>query len=285
LKITRRSVGSIVILGYLAQWPAAFAADTDESRPLISIAVKVWNSSWLSYLPGAYTAITPTGAPALADSIDLVEGDRKTTTFPQLAVRKGNYYISASYAQYATDFRTPYSAFIGPNGLNVATSRSDHFSRKESDLTAGYFIHPNIALTAGFKYATETRDITLGIAGVSAPSGENIAKALIFGALVNLPIEGNLRAYSQLGYGPARVSTAFSNNSISGFKSSGRYLISEIGLNYSLSITDVFIKGANAGLGYRSQTVKTHSKPPAFLSQRDLRDVKDGIVFTLTVAI
>lgn len=285
MNTTIKCAVSLVVWGCLAQSPAASAADSDESSPRVSLAVKVWNSSWFSFLPSAYSAITPGGSPTRADSIDAVEGERKTTTFPQIAVSKGKVFISGSYAQFTSDFRVPYSSVIGPNGMNVATSRSDHFSRKESDIAAGYSITPNIALTAAIKYATEKRDTTLGLAGATFPSTENTVKGLILGGLASMPIRGNLLAYTQFGYGFGRLTSTFSDNSIPSFQSNGRYLISEVGLNYSLAVSDVFIKGANAGLGYRSQTFKTHGKSPAFLTPRDLRDVRDGLVFTLTVAI
>jgi hypothetical protein len=285
MNITKRYLALIVISGALAQSPAAFAADPEESRPQVSIGMKVWNSSWSTFLPGVYTGITPAGAPALADSIDAVEGDRKTSVFPVLGVRKGNTLLSASYAKYATDLRTLHSSVVAPNGMNVITSRSDHLSRKESDLTAGYFVTPNIALTAGFKYATEIRDTTLGLTGVSTPFLDNTVKGLLFGALANFSVQGNLRFYSQLGYGFAKVRTEFADPTLAPLDSNGRYLISEIGLNYALAVTDVFIKGANAGLGYRSQIVKTHGSGPAYRDRRDFRDTKDGIVFSLNVAI
>jgi hypothetical protein len=282
---TKRSLALIVISGGLAHSPAAFAADSEESRPQVSIGIKVWNSSWFTFLPGSYTGITPTGTPALADSIDAVEGDRKTDIFPVLAVRKGNAFFSASYAKYATDLRAPHSSVVAPNGMNIITSRTDHMARKESDITAGYYITQNIALTAGFKYATETRDTTLGITGISTPLLDNTVRGLILGGLANFPVQGNLLFYSQLGYGFAKVRTTLADPTAPPIDANGRYLISEIGLIYSLAITDVFVKGANVGLGYRSQVAKTHGSAPAYLDRRDFRDTKDGIVFSLSVAI
>lgn len=285
VNITKRNLAFIVMSGVLAQSPA-FAADSEEdAKPQLSIGIKVWNSSWFTYLPGLYTGITPTGTPALADSIDAVEGDRKTSIFPVLAVRKGSIFLSASLAKYSTDLRSAHSSVIAPNGMNVITSRSDHLARKESDLTTGYFITPNIALTAGVKYATEVRDTTLGITGVSTPFLDNTVKGAIVGALANFPVQGNLRLYSQLGYGFAKVHTQFADHTLAPIDSNGRYMIGEIGLNYSLAVSDVFVKGANAGLGYRSQIATTHGSAPAYRDRRDFRDTKDGIVFSLSVAI
>ncbi|PIL42207.1 hypothetical protein CR105_25385 [Massilia eurypsychrophila] len=247
--------------------------------------MKVWNSSWFSYLPGYYAGISPLGVPSVADSVDAIEGARKTTTLPVVGIRSGNFLLSASHARYESDFRSAHSSVLSPTGQNILTSRSDHLSRKESDLTAGYSLTPNIALTVGYKHASEERDTSLGITGTATTrSFEAKVKGLVFGVTANFPVRGGLGFYGLAGYGPARLETLLPGQNAA-ITSNGRYLISEIGLTYSLVITDAFVKGANVGLGYRSQTVKTDGVGPGFLDQRDYRDVKDGVTLSLTVAL
>lgn len=271
------------LCAWLAPMPAA--ADDGAERPQISLGVKVWNSSWFSYLPGVYSGISPLGVPSVADSVDAVEGARKTTTLPVVGIRAGKFLLSASHARYESDFTAVHTSVLAPTGQNILTPRTDHLSRKESDLTAGYSVTPNIALTIGYKHASEERDTRLGITpGASSRSLEAKVKGVVLGVTANFPVRGSLGFYGLAGYGPARLETTVPGQSAA-ITSNGRYLISEIGLTYSLMITDAFVKGANVGLGYRSQTVKTDGVGPGFLDQRDYRDVKDGVTLSLTVAL
>jgi hypothetical protein len=273
------------ILGCLAQSPLALAQDTDASPTQVSVGLKVWHSSWLSYLAGAYTGISPAGTPGLADSIDAVEGSQETDVLPTIGVRYKDYLVSGSFARFSGDFNSLHSSVICPCGQNVLTSRTDHISRKESDLAVGYFITPNVILSLGYKYATEDRHTVLGIAGLSMPSVTNTVRGVLAGAAASFPIQGRWRFYGNFGYGPGKVTTEFSDPAVAPIHAHGRYLISEIGLNYSLPISNALMKGVNAGLGYRSQSFKTRSEGPAYRDRRDFRDVKDGVVLSLNVAI
>ncbi len=58
-----------------------------------------------------------------------------------------------------------------------------------------------------------------------------------------------------------------------------------MGLNYALQVSDAYVKGASASLGYRSQVVRTKGVSPAYRVERDYRDTREGIIFSLTVAI
>jgi hypothetical protein len=283
VKISKKSVVLISLCAWLA--PSPVAADDGTGRPQINLGVKVWNSSWFSYLPGYYAGVSPLGVPSIADSVDAIEGERTTSTLPVVGLRSGKFLLSASHARYDSDFHSKHSSVLSPTGQNILTTRTDHLLRKESDLTAGYSVTPNIALTVGYKHASEERDTMLGITGnASSRSFEAKVKGLVFGVTANFPVRGGLGFYGLAGYGPARLETIVSGQGPS-ITSNGRYLISEIGLTYSLMITDAFVKGANVGLGYRSQTVKTDGVGPGFLDQRDYRDVKDGVTLSLTVAL
>jgi hypothetical protein len=184
-------------------------AEEASARPQVSVGLKVWNSSWFSYLPGTYAGLSPQGVPGIADAVDAVEGSRKTTTLPVIGIRSGKFFVSGSHAQYDGDFFAPHSSVIGPNGQNV--SRTDHLARKESDVTAGYSLTPNIAVTVGYKYATETRDTSLGISGGASRSLDARVKGLILGVVANFPIQGALSFYGLGGYGPSRVETTVPN--------------------------------------------------------------------------
>ena len=58
-------------------------------------------------------------------------------------------------------------------------------------------------------------------------------------------------------------------------------MVTEIGVAYQLPLTNRWIQRTSLALGYRSQTVK--QKVPSLIGgeQREVRDVKDGIVLSL----
>ena len=282
MKLTEKNIMLAVLLVCCAQAPLAQAAD-ESSKAQFTLGVKLWNSSWSTYNPGIYTGVTAGGQPGLADSIDAVEGERKTDAIPVLAVRKGNYVVSFTQARYASNFHSPHSSVIGPDGSNILTSRTDHLQRKETDLTAAYFVIPNLALSAGLKYAAEERDTATAI---SAPSRLLNAKgkAIIFGALASFPVKDGMSVYGQLGAGPTRLTTTLADGS-GADTSTGRYLSSELGISYALRMADPFVKGLYLGLGYRSQTITTPGISPGYGDSRKFRDVKDGVVFSLTAAL
>jgi hypothetical protein len=219
----------------------------------------------------------------LADSIDAIEGEQTTSIIPVIAIGKGQYVLSASHGRFDTSFYAQHSSVVGHAGQNILSSRTDHLVRKESDVTIAYLVTPNIALSAGLKYATETRDMAVGSSRAPERLLEADAIGLIFGAQANFPIAGGLRAYGQFGYGPGRVTTQ--GPTVAKSTSAARYLVSEIGLNYALTMADPYVKGMSLGIGFRSQIFKTSGVGPAYLDRRDYRDTKDGIVMSLSVAI
>jgi hypothetical protein len=285
LKMSKNNVLLLATLASLFPSTMAFAQDEPEPRAQYTVGLRVWNAAWSTALPTLYSGITPGGVPGIGESLDNVDGKRSTSAFPTLSMRKDRFLVSASYARYSTDFFTGNSVFA-PNGVNVLTSRSDHVIRKESDITAGYFIVPNVvAISLGFKYATEDRSSTLGLGGGPTPLLDNTARAILLGASAGFPIQGALSFSGQLAYGPARVKTRLADQSIPDSTNNSRYLISEIGLNYGLDLNNAFLRGASIGLAYRSQLIRTKGLGPSQLGRRTYRDEREGIVATLNVSM
>lgn len=263
----------------------SFAQDEPESRAQYTIGVRVWNASWATALPTVYSGISPVSQPAIGESLDGVDGKRKTTALPILSMRKDRFLVSGSYARYSTDFYAANTSIIGSSGFNVMTSRSDRVIRKESDLTAGYFVVPNIAVSLGFKYATEDRTITLGLGGGPTPLLDNTVRVILLGASAGFPIQGGLSFSGQLAYGPGRTKTRLADHAIPDFTNNSRYQISEIGLNYSLGVSNAYFRDASIGLAYRSQLVRTKGLGPIQLNRRTYRDEREGVVATLNISI
>jgi len=252
--------------------------------PVFTIGAKVWNASWLSYLPAAYAGFGANGQPALGDVVNATEGSRSTSVLPLVGVRYGKFIASGSYGRFTSDFNLLNSPVATPSGT-LLTSRSDHFVRKESDLTLGYFVLPQVALTLGYKHAKERRDSRTGLSPQRAPLSDTRANGVLLGAVASFPIQGALNFYAQGGYGPARLKTRSLDNSFAQIDAHGRYLIGEFGLNYPFLIDKAGLRAASAAIGYRSQTVKTRSSGIIYREDRDLRDVRDGLVLSLNLIL
>ena len=272
-----------MVLGALAC--SAAQAQTTPSSTQFTIGAKVWHASWLSYVPAPYTGIGANGAPAAGDSVNAVEGDVRTSVLPSLGVRHGNFFASASYGRFRSDFQVNTSPVITPAGQTLITSRTDHFKRSESDLNVGYFLTPEVGIALGYKDATETRDTSLGIAPQPSRLLTTKAKAVLLGAVASFAVYDKLRLYGQAGYGPARIRLAFTDPTLANPRANARYLIGEFGLSYPVFSGVGGHGGATAALGYRTQTVKTDSYSSVFQQGRDLRDVRDGVVLSLNVTL
>jgi hypothetical protein len=280
MQLTKTVSAASLALGLLAS-PASQAQEAP-SATQFSFGVKIWSASWMSYLPATYVGVGANNQPLVADVVNSVEGSRRTSALPLLAIRYGNYLASASYGRFSSDFSVLNSPLATPGGT-VVTARSDHFVRNESDLTLGYFVLPGVALTAGYKYATESRDTRLGTTQ-AAPLLESRARSLLVGVVGSFPVHDALSAYVQAGYGPARIKTHTADNSVA-IDVNGRYLIGEIGLSYPFLIDKAGLRAATAAIGYRTQTVKTDSLGLVYRESRSLRDVRDGLVLSLTATL
>ena len=271
------------VLGTLAC--GAADAQATSSSTQFTIGAKVWHASWLSYVPAPYTGIDANGASAAGDSVNAVEGDVRTSILPSLYVRHGDFFASASYGRFKSNFQVNTSPVITPAGQTLITSRTDHFRRSESDLNLGYFLTPEVGIAFGYKDATETRDTSLGIAPQPSRLLTTKARAVLLGAVASFAVYDKLRLYGQAGYGPARIRLAFTDPTLANPKANARYLIGEFGLSYTVFGGSGGHGATSASLGYRTQTVKTDSYSSVFQQGRDLRDVRDGAVLSLNVTL
>lgn len=282
MKIKNAVIALPVFLGLLGC--SAAQAQTASPTARFTIGAKAWHAEWLSYMPSVYSGINPDGSPALADSVNAVEGTSRTSILPQLGVSYGKFFASVNHGEFKSDFRVNASSVLTPAGQNLITSRTDHFKRRESDITIGYAVTPEIGLAIGYKDATETRETSLGIAPGRVPFVETKAKGVILGAVGSFAVHDKLRLYVQAGYGPARLKLRFADPAMASSKTDGSYVIGEIGLSYPI-FSNANGAGLNAALGYRTQTVKTDGYADTAQQSRDLRDVREGLVLALNFVL
>lgn len=283
MRVRKARLVTSFVLGALA----CSAAQAQSSPPAtqFTIGAKVWHAAWLSYVPAVYSGITPNGTPTISDSINIVEGKERTSVMPQLAIRHGKFFASVNHGVFKSDFHVAGSPLLTPTGQTLITSRTDHFKRRESDLTLGYSVTPELGVAIGYKDATETRDTSLGIAPQRTPLVRTKASGLLLGAVGSFALVDKLRLYVQAGYGPARLKFKFADPALGSAKTDGSYIIGEVGVSYPLFASASGFGGASASIGYRTQTVKTDGYSNAAQNTRDLRDVRDGVVLSLNFTL
>lgn len=276
-----------LVIPFVLSFIGCFAAQaqTSPSTTQFTIGAKVWRASWLSYLPATYTGIGPGGAPAVGDSLNAVEGTDHTDILPLLAIRHGRFFASASHGRFSSDFNVRSSPLILPSGQTLVTSRTDHFKRRESDLNLGYSLTPELGIALGYKDATESREASLGGAPQRTPLLTTKVRGYLLGAVGSFAVSEKLRIYGQAGYGPARLKLRFNDPLLGSTKANGRYLIGELGLSYPIYTNANGFGSTTAAVGYRTQTIKTDSYSSFVEENRDLRDVRDGMVLSLNVTL
>jgi hypothetical protein len=276
--------------GLLAASAECGAQEAAWTRPEFTIGIKAWDSGWQSYLPSTVAGVTPLGTPAASDVVNSVETSRHVEALPTLTLRYDRYFLSAGYARFSSDFSLQQSPLVSTSSpMTILTSRTDHLTRREIDVNAGYFVLPGLALTIGYKNAKEDRDTRLGIApGTTAGLLNADVDVGLLGAVGSYEIQDGLSAYGQFGYGWGRARTTLgAASAVPGreISTNVRYIISELGLAYRLPWQSAWIKRSSVGLGYRSQTLKQNAPSAVGGESRDLRDVKDGFVLSLNLTI
>lgn len=280
---TNLAVVASTLVALLA--PAAGQAQESASANQVSVGFKLWNASWSSYLPAPIAGVDSKGQPVPGEIFDTAEGERRTNVLPVFSIRHDRWVLSGSYGRYTSNFHAVTSPVVVAPGTNLITTRTDHFVRREADITLGYYVTPELAVSLGYKDADESRDISLGVAPKFAPFLSNKASGVLVGAAGSFPIIGQLRLYTQGAYGPARLKTRFADPSLPNIDVNGQYLIGELGLSHPIFAGNNWLRGANLALGYRTQTVKADSRGTLNNGERKLRDVRDGLVLSLSATL
>jgi opacity protein-like surface antigen len=273
-------------IGAMFSFPAlSLAQDNSPNTPEFTLGIKAWDTYWQSYLPSTVAGFTSSGQPIIGEVVNSVEGSKKVEALPTLTVRYDRYFISAGYARFSSDFAVSQSPVTSPAFTNVITSRVDHISRRELDINAGYFVLPGLALTLGYKNGREERDTRSGLSPASGRLLDAKLNALLVGALAAFEVKSGLSAYGQFGYGVGRTKTTlgegFGTFAGETIRSNAKYIVSEVGLAYTLPFEISWLRRTSVALGYRSQTIKQNVPSVLTGESRQLRDVKDGFVLSL----
>ncbi len=277
----RKYFALCLLIGVLATTgkPCAVMADESFGRlfPVTSeffmaIGYKVWLTGWQSYTP----SYVPQGG---ANYTSYYES--APASMPSLSMKYKGFFMSASTLS-ADDFDFPaYTDMVSLNGAgNTSTLIETKYkvSRDEMDINIGYYVHPSVGFTIGYKEITqEFKGMTKSVAGLpliynNAPS-KTLYDGVTFGVVGNAAIGHGITLY---GNGVAGVlSMKFEPASTDDY--SAMYEAAELGValkpsNFPMSFT----------FGYKYQLINNKTDNTDYEKMIGL-DVTKGFIFGVNV--
>ena len=207
-----------------------------------TVGFRTWFNSWTS--PGKFFTCSfgCSGLDTTSDGIGYI---------PTAGVRYKDFFVSASGF-----FAERYSADL-LNDIVFGNFRlNQHADRREVDVNAGYFIHPWIALTAGYKHI----DMDLTVSGIPSTALENKYNynGPTLGMAVSIPIpEGGLLPSGLSAYGNGAGGYLWTHgnrqNGADKISNYAFYGVLEGGLAYKIASLPVAFTG-----GYKFQGLNMH---------------------------
>lgn len=181
-----------------------------------------------------------------------VTTDSKFVPIPVLAVKYGNVFISGSYYT-KTNFtfnKFNYRATYTTTGTIVETLAASA-DRSEWDANIGYYIHPSVALSVGYKNITQDYSQTVSSPGITytQPTSKSTTeiKGPTVGIVGNAPIGSGFGLYGNISYG--WLKSKYTGVST---EDNSSYVLSDTGFNYMFKSVPLLVN-----LGYRYQSIYT----------------------------
>lgn len=233
---------------------------------LVSLGLRLWNNEWTSW--DVYPAVPG----SLAGASENFTSSSRLVAIPIVSVRHGDWLISGSH------FVNRSYDFTGNEGQNFSAKR------KETDVLAGYYVLPTLAVTLGYKEVKQD----FGGGAQFKYTGPTI------GAVASAPLTQGFSLYGNFGYGfmkaklPAGLGAIEANGKS---KLDADYLLGEVGLAYSFDAKSISpaLKAMTATIGYRSQVLTTkdfrlRTSDGRHSRATDLRDTTEGLSLGLSVS-
>jgi hypothetical protein len=244
---------------------AAFAADD----LTVTLGTKVWANKWTSWDYYAPFQASPTVAvPGASESFT---SSNHAAIIPALTVRYQDYLVTGSL------FAQKEYGFIGTTGQTFTAKRD------ETDLHAGYFLLPTLAVTLGYKEVKQD----------FGPNSTFKYSGPMVGLVGSAPLTKGYSLYGNFGYGAmtANFPNGFKDNAGNGSLPAD-YFLSEVGFAYSFDAKAIMpaAKAITATVGYRNQTLATKDfavgtdvTAPSKSRSTELRDNTEGLSFGLSL--
>ena len=217
----------------------------------VSFGTKLWINKWEKFFPDASNT-----------AVYVNESDTTLTPIPTVSIKYKDFFVAGSYFS-ESDYRWS-SSVILPVGTGggfdgaVVTANTEG-SRREYDVTVGYFVHPNLAVTAGYKDILQSFNTQsyLGNAVVYNSNVEVSYQGAILGLVGSVPIGNGFGLYGNFAYG-------WLDGNFGGYAGinnrDANYVLADGGIAYSYSLRNVSAlpMSLSAFAGYRYQSIEVN---------------------------
>ncbi len=207
----------------------------------VTVGLRLWANEWQAW-------DDPYGSSAAAGSFGTANA---IAVNPSLTIKYKNMFVSGG--------------FMAPTTYNVpgsSTGETISASRREMDMSAGYYVHPQVALTLGYKRIIQTWGGTDYVWQIPA-----------VGLSTAAPLQGtSMFIYGNAAVGYSSISTSDNTASYWGMKG-GIYTTGEFGFGYSFS------PSYRMTLGYKYQASPTSMESNLSTTRVNFVDYTRGFVF------
>lgn len=235
-----RKILSIAVLACLAAGavaPRAAYAEDDSSVQVgkdtfMSIGAKAWINNWQTNLTGnsgkSWTMLT--AGPTIG-------------VIPSVSLKHKKLLLSGSFMM-TPDYTFPTESFY--NGAGTLYTLKIKGTRQESDLNVGYYVHPSVVLTMGYKGITEKFTVVNSLSGTT--TNKVYLNGMTLGIAGSAPIGNGFSVYGN-GVGGWMAVTY---TPASTYTDSAMYEASEMGVAWKAPNAPL-----SASLGYKFQLIQT----------------------------
>jgi hypothetical protein len=229
-----------------------------------TVGYKAWFNTW--NLP-----LTPSGEQEFV--MDISSGT-ETSHIPVVSLRYKNFFVSGSYFP-KTDYNFSKVKMVNvANSSNELTSFEYSAERSEWDITTGYYVSQNIAITLGYKNIRRDYSLTeISKEGQNFFEVKNEGKGLTLGLTSSVSLGRGFGLYENFAYG--RLGRDWNGSH------STPYYLGEMGLVYSLRFKNPTINAASFYAGYRFQRIDFED---IIVDGQTGRDRTDGFVFGVNLS-
>lgn len=215
----------------------ASVAQAQSDQGTLSVGIKTWITNW----NGNHVGLI--GNSYVAEHLNT--NSPKTVFIPSIQYRRGDFGVSASVLT-STNFN------LSSSSVTASLDRSEY------DVSAQYFMLPNVALSAGYKQ--------LKWDGIPA-------KGPFVGISASAPINNSFSLYASLGLGSLKAQ-----------EYSSGYQLAEAGVAYSLGGLGPMVKSAAITAGYRTQRLKVNGIKYPNGQTFNLTDSTNGFTFSFVAS-
>ena len=206
----------------------------------VTVGLRLWANEWQAW-DDPYGSSSAAGSFGTANAI---------AVNPSLTIKYKNIFVSGG--------------FMAPTSYSVpgsSTGETISASRKEMDMSVGYYIHPQVALTLGYKRITQTWGGTDYVWQIPAVGMSTFA-----------PLQGTrMFIYGNAALGYSGITTSDNTATYWGMKG-GMYSTGEFGMGYSFS------SSYRMTLGYKYQASPTSMEANLSTTRVNFVDYTRGFV-------